>query len=87
MAVKFKELTVLQIARLGTYAEEYIHDGARSERIRNPSLARHAALCLIRGEPILGGDELILEEYVPWVEPHVTKRGYMTLHAQRILGM
>lgn len=86
MAIKFKDLTPLQIAQLGTHAEEYVYDGARSERIRNPNAARHAALSLIRGEPVLGGDDLILEEYMPFVQSFVTKRGFLNKAAEDILS-
>lgn len=85
MRVKVTNLTLLQIAQLGTYAEEYILDGVRSVRIREPNLARQAALALIKGEPLLGCDELIRAEYMPYVQASVTKQGYLTASAVRIL--
>jgi hypothetical protein len=85
MRIKIKDLTVLQIAQLGTYAEEYILDGVRSKRIREPNQARQAALALIKGEPLLGGDELIMQEYMPYVQAYVTKQGIMNAAGVRIL--
>jgi len=86
MTIKFKDITILQIAKLGTQHEEYIYDGIRSVKIREPGPARVAALTLIReGQLTLGGDELIREEYMPLIAPMVTKHGTMIAYALRIL--
>jgi hypothetical protein len=58
-----KTLSLHDIARIGVYLDDPYGDGIRLEKIRNPSDGRVAALCEIRGEPMLDGEDLIRAEY------------------------
>ena len=73
--ITLKKLDLLQIAILGEWLDDPYGDGIRLERIRNPSPARQAALDFIRGEPQLGGEALIREQYEERVRACFDSRG------------
>ncbi len=64
MPITSRNLSLLQLAKLGVWLDDPYGDGFRLESIRKPSIGRLAAMALIRGEPILGGEDLIRDEYL-----------------------
>lgn len=61
--MRLKSLTLKEIAKIGLFLDDPFGDGGRLEKVRKPSLGRLAAIAELRGEPLLGGEELIRTEY------------------------
>lgn len=84
MTVTSRNLDLLAIAKLGVWMDDPYGDGIRLTRVRIPSSGRMAALELIRGTPMLGGEELILAEYAERVRTECfTKQGKLRGHILR----
>ena len=76
MAITSRNMDLVTLAKLGVWLDDPYGDGIRLARVRDPSQGRVAALELIRGTPVLGGEELILNEYAERVRMECfTKQG------------
>lgn len=79
-----QNMTMATLARLGVWLDDPYGDGMRLEVVRNPTPGRYAALALLAGEPIIGGDELIWHEYEARVRIHCfTKSGRLRAEVRR----
>jgi len=63
MAITSRNMDLVTLAKLGVWLDDPYGDGIRLRAVREPSQGRVAALELIKGTPVLGGEELILNEY------------------------
>lgn len=61
--MKLRSLTLTDIARIGLFLDDPYGDGIRIEYPWRLKAGRVAAQAEIRGEPVLDGERLILEEY------------------------
>jgi len=76
MTITAKNMDLLTLAKLGVWLDDPYGDGIRLAKIRIPSPGRMAALELIKGTPVLGCEELILNEYAERVRTGCfTKQG------------
>jgi hypothetical protein len=82
---KSNVLDTLTVAKLGVWLDDPHGDGIRLFTIRNPSPGRMAALNLIAGTPVLGGDSLIRAEYGDKIcQGCFTNSGKLTALARRV---